>query len=90
MKFIHCDMSCNTLVPHYKHISVFLAGWEPHCVCSPLHRKDLNREKAHCSRFYFNVERIFSGRFDAHNVLLQSFNLTVKKRLKKKKEGEKL
>lgn len=39
-----------------------------------------------------NAERIYSRRFDVRNALLQSFNLTVKKRFKKKKRkrGEKV
>lgn len=57
VSFTCAAVSHNTLVPHYKHISVFLAGWEPPYVCSPLQSK----RGAHRSA----VHKIYSGRPDA-------------------------
>lgn len=70
VKFIHCDVSHNTLVPHYKHISVFLAGREPTQVCSPLQRKPCEKRRAHCSALHLHAEKIYWRRFDAQCALI--------------------
>lgn len=75
---IHLFLIINTLACSWQ-----VESWPP----SALHYTETTeKRKAHCSQVHVSAERIYSRRFDVHDVLLQSFNLTVKKRIKKKKK----
>lgn len=81
-EIIGCDVSHHALVPHYKHISVHLAGL---CLLS-ITRKLQRREKLVLLEATKNAMRVYSQGFDVRNVLLQSFNLTVNKKFSKEEE----
>lgn len=73
---IHLFLIINTLVCSWQ-----VESWPG----SALHYTETTeKRKAHCSQVHVSAERIYSRRFDAHDVFWQSFNLTSEKEDKKR------